>query len=179
MNIKIITDSTCDLPQELIAAYDIAIAPLTVIKADEAFKDGVTITPEDIFAHVAAGGALCSTSAASIGDYEDLFGRYARDYDGIVHISLGSGFSASYQNATLAAEEFDNVRVVDSQNLTVGQGFVALKACELAKTASSLDQLAEELTGEPEPIETTDRVVAIVEYRDGTVVDVIRQIKME
>jgi len=155
MNIKIITDSTCDLPEEMLTAYDISIAPLTVIKADEAFKDGVTITPEDIFAHVAAGGALCSTSAASIGDYEELFARYAGDYDGILHVSLGSGFSASFQNATLAAEEFNNVRVVDSRNLTVGQGFVALKAWELAKEAQSLEQLAGELSIYAEKVEAS------------------------
>ena len=155
MKFKIITDSTCDLPKDLLEAYDITLTPLTVIKADEAFKDGVTITPADIFTHVASGGALCSTSAVSVGEYQDMFALYAKDYDGILHVSLGSGFSASYQNASLAAEEFDNVQVVDSKNLTVGQGFLALKAVELAKTAQSLDALAQEVAAFAETVEAS------------------------
>ena len=145
MNIKILTDSTCDLPKNLAESYDIAVIPLTVIKNGEAFQDGITITPAEIFDHVAAGGALCSTSAVSVGEYMDYFEQYSSQYDGIVHISLGSGFSASYQNACLAAEEFDNVRVVDSMNLSTGQGLVVLKARELAKTAESLDALKQAL----------------------------------
>ena len=155
MKIKVMSDSTCDLSAELLADYDITLAPLTVIKADEQFQDGVTITPADIFDHVANGGALCSTAAVSIGDYADLFEKYSQEYDGVIHISLGSGFSACYQNATLAAEDFPNVRIIDSQNLTTGQGLVVLKACELAKTATDLDALAEELRAYTEKIEAS------------------------
>ncbi len=145
MNIKIISDSTCDLSPELIHQHDIAIIPLIVMKNDQEYRDGVTITPAEIFAHVAAGGSLCSTAALSVGIYQEEFEKYADQYDGIIHINIGSGFSSSYQNACLAAEEFDNVRVIDSQNLSTGQGLVVLKACELAKTAASLDELADTL----------------------------------
>lgn len=145
MNIKILSDSTCDLSPELVRQNDIGILPLIVVKNDEEFRDCVTITPADIFAHVAAGGSLCSTAALSMGIYQEEFAKYADQYDGILHISLGSGFSSSYQNACLAAEEFENVRVVDSQNLSTGQGLVVLKACELAKTVSSMDELKEAL----------------------------------
>ena len=145
MKIKIMSDSTCDLSQELLQKYDIAIVPLIVMKNDEEFLDGVTVSPAEIFAHVAAGGSLCSTAARSVGVYQDEFAKYAKDYDGIIHISIGSGFSSSYQNATLAAEEFDNVRVIDSQNLSTGQGLVVLKACELAEAASSMEELADTL----------------------------------
>ena len=155
MKIKVMSDSTCDLSAELLADYDITLAPLTVIKADEQFQDGVTITPADIFDHVANGGALCSTAAVSIGDYADLFEKYSQEYDGVIHITIGSGFSACYQNATLAAEDFPNVRIIDSQNLTTGQGLVVLKACELAKTATDLDALAEELRAYTEKIEAS------------------------
>ena len=145
MKIKILSDSTCDLSAELVQANDIGIVPLIVMKADEEFRDGVTITPSEIFAHVAAGGALCSTAAVSVGLYQEEFAKYADDYDGVIHINIGSGFSSSYQNACLAAEEFDNVRVIDSQNLSTGQGLVVLKACELAKTAADLDELKAQL----------------------------------
>ena len=145
MNIKIISDSTCDLSPELIRQHDIAIIPLIVMKNDQEYRDGVTITPAEIFAHVAAGGSLCSTAALSVGIYQEEFEKYADQYDGIIHINIGSGFSSSYQNACLAAEEFDNVRVIDSQNLSTGQGLVVLKACELAKNATDLDALADTL----------------------------------
>ena len=144
MNIKILSDSTCDLSPALLAQHDITLSPLTVVKNGEQFKDGVTITPADIFAHVAAGGDLCSTSANSIGEYEDLFAQY-NGYEGVILITIGSGFSSCYQNACVAAEDYPNVRVVDSMNLSTGQGLVVLKACELAKTASDLDALADEL----------------------------------
>ena len=95
MKIKILSDSTCDLSPALLQEYDIDLARLTVIKNGDAFVDGTTITPADIFAHVSAGGDLCSTTACNIGDYEELFSKYAKEYDSIVHISLGSAFSSS------------------------------------------------------------------------------------
>ena len=143
MRIKILSDSTCDLSQELLAQHDITLVPLTVIKADEEFKDGVTITPQVIFDHVANGGSLCSTSANSVGEYAEWFQKFAGEYDGVIHINIGSGFSSCYQNACIAAEDFPNVRVIDSMNLSTGQGLVVLEACRLAKEATDLDALAE------------------------------------
>ena len=155
MKIKILSDSTCDLNQELIEKYNISIVPLIVIKDGKDYKDGQNITAADIFAHVASGGDLCSTSAVSIGEYADIFAPYASEYDGVIHVNIGSGFSTCYQSACLAAEEFDNVRVIDSRNLTTGQGIVVLKACELAQTCSDLDALVEELRAFTEKVETS------------------------
>ena len=155
MKIKITSDSTCDLSNELTEKYNITLLPLTVIKNEEAFKDGVTITPAEIFAHVAAGGDLCSTTALNIDEYTECFAKYSAEYDGVLHINLGSGFSSSYQNARLAAEDFDNVRVVDSQSLSTGQGLVVLKACELAETCENLDELHEKVQAYTEKIEAS------------------------
>ena len=143
--IRICADSTCDLSADILKEYNIAITPLTVIKAGTGYIDGVTITPAEIFAHVAAGGDLCSTSAVSVGEYQEHFTKYAGEYDGVVHICISSDFSSTYRHACIAAEDFENVRVVDSRNLSTGQGLVVLKACELAKTAASLDELKREL----------------------------------
>ena len=154
MKIKILSDSTCDLSPALLAENDISLVPLTVVKGDEQFKDGVTITAADIFAHVAAGGDLCSTAANSIGEYADEFEKYT-DYEGVILVTIGSGFSSCYQNACLAAEDYPNVRVVDSQNLSTGQGLVVLKACELAKSATDLDALADELRAFTEKVEAS------------------------
>lgn len=145
MHIKITSDSTCDLPRELVAEHNIEIVPLTVVKDGQSYSDGVNITPADIFAHIAAGGDLCSTAALGVGEYQDVFAKYTGEYDGVLHINISAEFSSSYQNACLAAEEFDNVRVVDSRNLSTGQGLVVLKACELAKTCQSLDDLQDQL----------------------------------
>ena len=145
MNIKITADSTCDLSPAQVAELDITLARLTIIKNGEAYLDGETIFPADIFAHVAAGGDLCSTTAFNVGEYEDLFSKLSSEYDGVIHISLGSGFSSSYQNACLAAEEYPNVRVIDSMNLSTGQGHVVLEACRLAKTCENLDEIVEKL----------------------------------
>jgi len=145
MKIKILSDSTCDLSPEQLAQHDIGLARLSVIKDGEAFIDGLTITPADIFAHVANGGDLCSTTAYNIDSYQALFAKYADEYDGIIHITIGSGFSSCYQNACIAAEDFPNVRVIDSQNLSTGQGHVVLEACRLAETCESLDQIADKL----------------------------------
>ena len=145
MHIKILSDSTCDLPKELLEKHNITLVPLTVVKNDQSFKDGVDITPADIFAHVAAGGALCSTSAGSVGEYADIFEQHAPNYDAVIHISLGSGFSSSYQNACVAASDFDNVYCVDSMNLSTGQGLVVLKAAAMAESGMDVQTVLSEL----------------------------------
>ena len=145
MKIKITADSTCDLSPELISENDIGIVPLFVNKGGESFLDGVTITPAEIFAHVAAGGDLCSTAAVPIGVYQEYFEKYLKEYDAVVHVCIGSGFSACYNNARLAAEDFENVRVIDSKNLSTGHGHVVLEACKLAKIATDLDAMQAEL----------------------------------
>ena len=155
MNIKILSDSTCDLSQQLLEQHNISLIPLTVVKDGQQYKDGVTITPSDIFAHVAAGGNLCSTSANSVGEYADEFAKYAKEYDGVLHINIGSGFSSCYQNACIAASDFDNVKVVDSQNLSTGQGLVVLEACRLAKECASLDELQEKVQAFTEKVEAS------------------------
>lgn len=141
MKIKILSDSTCDLSKELLEKYDITMMPLTIIKDGKEYRDGITISTNDIFEHVAAGGDLCSTAAINVTEYIEFFEKYTKEYDGVLHINIGSGFSSCYQNASLAADEFENVRTIDSQNLSTGQGLVVLKACELAQTCSSIDEL--------------------------------------
>ena len=155
MNIKIISDSTCDLSKALLEEHNISLVPLTVIKDSKQYKDGVSITPKDVFAHVAAGGDLCSTSANSVGEYADEFAKYADQYDGVLHINIGSGFSSCYQNACIAASDFENVRVVDSQNLSTGQGLVVLEACRLAKECATLDELHQKVQTFTEKVEAS------------------------
>ena len=132
MRVKIISDSTCDLSPELLERYDIAITPLCIIKDGEEFQDGVNITPADIFAHVDGGGSLCSTAAVSQYEYGKVFARYAKEYDAVVQVTIGANFSCCYQNACLAAQEYDNISVIDSENICTGQGYLVLRAAKWA-----------------------------------------------
>ena len=155
MKIKILSDSTCDLPQEVLEKYNITMMPLSVIKNGKQYTDGVDITPADIFNHVAAGGDLCSTAAINIGEYTDLFAKYASEYDGVIHINISAEFSSCHQNARLAAAEFENVRAVDSRNLSTGQGLVVLQACKLAQECSDLDEIIEKLNAFTDKVEAS------------------------
>lgn len=141
MKIRITADSTCDLSKQQIEENNIRIIPLIVNKDGQSYYDGITIQPAEIFAHVAKGGALCSTSAVSVGDYQDIFEEELRTYDAVIHVSLGSGFSVTHHNAVLAAEDMDKVRVIDSRNLSTGHGHVVLQACKLAQTMEDLDAI--------------------------------------
>lgn len=133
MRIKITSDSTCDLSTELLERYQISTISLTVIKDGVMFRDGTEITPADIFAHVDHGGALCRTSAVNTEDYKAFFGSYSTEYDAVIHINIGSGFSSCYQNALIAAANFTNVHVVDSMNLSSGQGHLVIEAAQWAE----------------------------------------------
>ena len=154
MKIKITSDSTCDLSLEQIKKHDIGILPLTVTMGDTNHLDGVDVTPDDIYAHVAQGGGLPKTSANNIGQYQEAFEGYLKEYDAIIHLNISSGFSSCYQNACLAAEEFENVYVIDSFNLSTGHGLLVLKAAELAESGMDAAKIAEVLR------ETTARVDA-------------------
>ena len=87
--------------------------------------------------------------------YQEKFAEFADKYDAVVHINISSELSASYQNATLAASEFDNVVAIDSRNLSTGQGLVVLKACELAETATSVEEIAEKLNDFTSKVESS------------------------
>lgn len=141
MAVKITSDSTCDLSSELLSTYDIDIIPLTIVLGDKPLRDSLDITPVDIFRAVSGGATLPSTTAVSVGEYQERFAALSKEYDAVIHINIGSGFSACFQNATLAAEEFDNVYAVDSQNLSSGHGHVVLAAAKAAKAGKSAQEI--------------------------------------
>lgn len=143
MKVKIISDSTCDLSADLLEKYDIAITPLMVTCRDNSYKDGVDITPDDIYAYVAESGKLPKTSAINVGEYIDVFRHWREQGYDIVHFSISSGFSSTYQNACIAAEEVGGVYVVDSQNLSTGQGLLVLRAAEMAEQGADAKTIAE------------------------------------
>jgi len=155
MKIKISSDSTCDLSKELIERYDISIAPLCVNKGTETFRDGVDITPPDIYAHVDAGGALCTTAAVNISEYTEIFTEYLKNYDAVIHITISSDFSICYQNACAAAAEMENVYVVDSRNLSTGHGHLVLEAAKLAAQGENAQEIAEKMRALAEKVDAS------------------------
>ena len=141
MDIKILTDSTCVLPRELMEEYDISVIPLHINLGERSLLDGEEVTPQDIFAHVAAGGELPSTAAINLSQFQEAFAGYASGHDAVICITIGSGFSSCFQNASAAAGDFSNVYVVDSQNLSAGQGIAALSAARMARQGLSPEEI--------------------------------------
>ena len=145
--IKITTDSTCDLPAALLEQYDVTVISLGIVKGDHLYKDGVDITPADIAAHVDGGGAITTTNAVNVADYEALFREMAGKYDAVIHLNIGPDFSCCHQNAVLAAEEVPGVHVVSSENLSVGHGIQVLLAAEAARAGKSVEEILDLLAG--------------------------------
>ena len=131
MSVIITADSTCDLPKDIIESRNIKITPLSVLLGSESDLDGEEITRDDIYAHVSKTGEMPKTAAVSPASYYEVFSAASRQGDSVVHISLSSAISSSYQNAVTAAGDFSNVHVVDSKNLCGGMGLLVLKACDL------------------------------------------------
>ena len=161
MSIKITSDSTCDLSPELLELYDVEIIPLSVIQGGSAKKDGVEITPDDIFRHVDGGGDLPGTAAISVGEYQERFAALSPRYEAVIHINISADFSSCHQNACIAAEEFDNVYVVDSRNLSTGHGHVVVEAALAAQRGMGAGEIVDylkELTGRVEASFIMDRL---------------------
>ena len=145
MNIKITSDSTCDLSAEQLQQHNIQLLPLCISMGDKLLRDGVEITPDDIYAHVDAGGDICTTSALNFTDYSDCFTPLSQEYDAVIHINISAEFSSCYQNAVLASQEFDNVYVVATRTLSTGHGHVVLRAAELAESGMDVKDIVAEL----------------------------------
>ena len=161
MKVKIISDSTCDLSPALIEKYDIAVVPLYVLTGDQMRRDGLEVTPEDIYEYVERTGKLPSTSAPNLGDFIDEFHKWrAQGYE-IVHFNISSDFSSAYQNACAAAADMEGVYVVDTRNLSTGSGLVVLHGAELAqqgKSASEIKQLCDAMVGKVEASFVVDSI---------------------
>lgn len=143
MNEKIIftTESTVDISPELIERYNIKIIPLGVSLDGQLYTDGVDINPDKIYEHYAKTGHLPKTTASNIDSYVNFFKQFVDDGYTVIHIALGSDMSSTYQNAVIAAQEFDNVYTVDTMSLSTGIALVLLNAAEMAKKGFSAEEI--------------------------------------
>lgn len=162
--VKITADTVCDLSEELKQRYDISTVPLYVTKGDETLRDGVEITRKEVFDHYRTTGKLCSTSAVNVEDFYDFFKKELEGYDELIVITISSEFSSCFQNACIAAEDFEGVYVVDSRNLSTGEGLVAVSAAKLAQQGLSAGEIVTKLQQEIIPKVDASFFVANVEY---------------
>ena len=128
--VVITADSTCDLPDYLIKKNNITIVPLSVLLGDKSYYDGVDVFPKDIYDYVDKTGILPKTAAVTPAQYYSIFEKFSEEGKAVVHIGLSSAISSSFQNACIAASEFDDVYCVDSKSLCTAMGLLVLKACD-------------------------------------------------
>ena len=144
MNNKVIigSDSTSDLSAELRERYGIKLVPLSVGLGGKDYTDGVDIDPEKIYTHYEATGELPKTAAPSLTDFEEFFKENTKDGAAVVFFTISSDMSCTYNNARLAAEDFENVYVVDTRNLSTGGGLLVLAAAEMAEAGEDAKDIA-------------------------------------
>lgn len=142
--VVITSDSTCDLPPYICEEFGIVKIGLWVNLGDDVVKDedGVT-SAYTAYDYYEKSGQLAKTAAKSIEEYKEEFSKFTSQGLEVVHISLSSEISSSCQNAILAGNELGNVYVVDSRQLSSGQGLVAMKCAELASAGKSGAEIKE------------------------------------
>lgn len=147
MNKQIIisSDSTCDLSKELVDRYQIRIQPMGISLGDQIYRDGVDITPDMIYAHHEKTGQLPKTSAINVVEALEYFEELTKDGSAVIHFTISSSMSSTYNNACVAAQEFENVYVVDAKNLSTGSGLLVLAAAEMAQEGMEAQQIVEKL----------------------------------
>jgi DegV family protein with EDD domain len=145
MTVRIVTDSSCDLPQAMADALGIRIVPLSVRFGDTEYIDRTTITATEFWSKCAASATLPETAAPSPGSFEETYRSLAAEgASAIVVVALSSDLSATMQSAELAARAVSpgiDVRIVDSRNASMGLGLTVLACAELAKTGASADEV--------------------------------------
>lgn len=162
--IIISSDSTCDLTPEIIKEKNIPIVPLHVLLGDTEYSDGVDITPQKIFDFVKEKNILPKTSATSVYEFENFFKKLLEENDYVIHFDISSEISSTYQNATIAASEFEGkVKVFDSRNLSTGIGVLIMKAIDLRDEGKSFEETNEFIEKKRFEVETSF-VVDTVDY---------------
>lgn len=143
--IKIITDSTLDLPAELIREKDIEVLPLLINFGEESYLDGIEITTKEMIDKIDATGVLPTTAQVTPNRFEESFKNYLDEGYKIVALTLSSDMSGTYQSACIAKDmlESDDIIVIDSRNVTSGLGLLVLKACELRDKGLGIKEIEE------------------------------------
>lgn len=146
--VRIIADSTCDLSQELLVKYGVAILPLHILLGENEYEDGRDIRPEDIFRWSDEHGTTPRTSAPSMESAVKLFQEVGKDGEDIVCFSISGQMSTSNNVMKLAAEEAglaERVTVIDSENLSTGIGLLVVEAAIMSQAGRSAKEIADRM----------------------------------
>ncbi len=143
--VAVTVDSPADFSEELKNKYNISVIPLIITLNEKGYKDGVDIVPQDIFTAYIEDKVLPKTSSVPIYEYIDFFSDLIEKGMDVVHISLSSQISSTYQNAVIAASEFENVYVVDSLSLCSGMALLAIDACNMRNDGLDAQTIAQRL----------------------------------
>jgi len=143
MNVRIVTDSACDLRGGEVDELNIEVVPLSIRFGDDEYTDHEELDVSEFYRLLAESDALPETAAPSPGRFAQAFQRHLdAGATAIVCINLSSAISATMQSAITAAGEFEaDIRIVDSKSITAGQGSIVLGAARLAATGASADEV--------------------------------------
>ncbi|MEE9298229.1 MAG: DegV family protein [Acidimicrobiia bacterium] len=143
--IRIVTDSSCDLPDEILDRHRITVVPLTIRFGDEEFIDREQLSGDEFWERLIASEDLPETAAPSVGRFQQAYTDLADEgADGIVAVMISSGISATHQSATLAAEQFVSgipVKVIDSGLVSAALGLALIAAARAAEAGGSIDDV--------------------------------------
>jgi DegV family protein with EDD domain len=143
--IRVVTDSACDIPDEIARRLNIDIVSLTIRFGDEEFTDRVDLSPEEFWAKCKASKTLPETAAPSPGAFQTAYERAkSDDCDGVIVLTLSALLSATNQSAVLGSEALGDalpVRVIDTKAVSMAQGLLVIDVAEYAATGADLDQL--------------------------------------
>lgn len=139
--IIISTDCVCDLPKEILEYYDIRIMPYYIITNEGRFRDTTEIDADNLYAYLLEENREIATEASSITEYEKYFGQLLTEADKVIHYSASKELSNSYDNARTAADNFDNVTVINTGSVSSGLGMQAIEASKLALKGKSVEEI--------------------------------------
>lgn len=158
--VRIVTDSTSDLPRELAREHGIRVVPAVVNFGLESFREGVDISTTEFFARLVASPTLPTTSQPSVGEFMEAYAQAGQGGEPVLGIHLGSTFSGLFGAAQLAAESMQyNVSVYDSGLLSMGLGLMAIEAAKAARKGATLEQLIHLL----DSLKPRTRVIAVLD----------------
>ncbi len=151
MSVKIVIDSTADLPEKI--KDKVIIVPLTVRFGKEEYLDRIELDEKTFYKKLVEGDVTPSTSQANISDFETIYQRETEAGNELVVITISSRLSGTYNSARLAAEEYeDKVHVIDSRTLCIGMGILVSLAVSLAQSGADAETIVEILEKEKENI---------------------------
>lgn len=146
MATKIITDSACDLPKDIIKEYDIEVLPMYVYLGEKEYLDCETIQPKELYDNMRK-GMVYKTSQIHPDKFEELFLKHAKNNDKVIYISFSSGLSGTCQSAEVAKEEVlesypdASIVIIDSKCASLGFGLVVYKAAKMLKEGKDIDEI--------------------------------------